>query len=208
MAPSTKTQAGWTPVRFTKTEPTTLDPSLLERVASGEPGAIETCLDSYGGLVWTLARRFCNTHADAEDAVQEIFADLWTHAGRFNPAIAAEKTFIAMIARRRLIDRRRREGRAPRFSGLESAELAPSEDTSTAPVDIRDEAARIRELMGQLRPEQQKALRLSICDGLTHQDVAEAMNLPLGTVKTHIRRGLIAVRELAARGPGGEEVAS
>ena len=65
MAPSTRTEAGWTPARFRKTEPTTLDPTLLERVARGEPGAIETCLDSYGGLVWTLARRMCTTPADA-----------------------------------------------------------------------------------------------------------------------------------------------
>lgn len=204
MAPSTRTETGWTPVRLKKTEPTTVDSTLLERVAQGEPGAIETCLDSYGGLVWSLARRFCQTHADAEDAVQEIFADLWTHASRFDSSIAAEKTFIAMIARRRLIDRRRREGRAPRFAGLESAELAPTTDTTSASVEVMDEAARIRELMGRLRPEQQRALKLAICEGMTHQAVAEAMDLPLGTVKTHIRRGLIAVRELAHGGEHGE----
>ena len=58
-----------------------------------------------GGLVWSLARKFLRSHADAEDAVQEIFVDVWRSAARFDPAIASETTFVAMIARRRLIDR-------------------------------------------------------------------------------------------------------
>ncbi|MEZ6197821.1 MAG: sigma-70 family RNA polymerase sigma factor [Planctomycetota bacterium] len=186
-----------------------MEASLLQSIARGEAGAVERCLDAYGGLVWSLARRFADNRADAEDAVQEIFADVWANAGRFDPSIASETTFVAMIARRRLIDRRRRDGRVPRFSSLESAEFAAVPEEPQRAAELRDEASRIRDLFGRLRPEQQQALRLSICEGLTHQGVSETMGLPLGTIKTHIRRGLIAVRELliGAQSPteGGAE---
>src|SRR5678816_3425476 len=85
--------------------------SLLGRVAAGVPGAVDECIARYGGLVWTLARRFSSNSADAEDATQEIFLDLWRSAARFDPIAASETTFVALIARRRLIDRRRRRQR-------------------------------------------------------------------------------------------------
>jgi hypothetical protein len=61
----------------------------LERIAAGDPLAVEGCLEKYRGLVWSIARRFAGNHADAEDAVQEVFIELWQHAGRFNSAMAA-----------------------------------------------------------------------------------------------------------------------
>src|SRR5215813_10857739 len=85
--------------------------ALLARVAGGDPGAVRDCLARYGGLVWSIARRF--EGGDAEDAVQEIFLDLWRSAARFDPQIASEPAFVAMIARRRLIDRRRTRQRRP-----------------------------------------------------------------------------------------------
>src|SRR5262245_66294972 len=85
--------------------------SLLARVAEGDAIAVRECIARYGGLVWSIARRF--ELADAEDAVQEIFLDLWKSAARFDPNIASETAFIAMIARRRLIDRRRTRKRRP-----------------------------------------------------------------------------------------------
>ncbi|MCX5746449.1 MAG: sigma-70 family RNA polymerase sigma factor, partial [Proteobacteria bacterium] len=90
--------------------PATVTP-LLARVAVGDRGALRECLDRYGGLVWSIARRF--EASEAEDAVQEIFVDLWKSAVRYDPEVASEPTFIAMIARRRLIDRRRSRGRRP-----------------------------------------------------------------------------------------------
>ncbi len=87
--------------------------STLLRIAAGDPDAPRACIARHGALVWALARRESGgCHADAEDLVQEIFIDLWAHAGRFDPAVASEATFVALIARRRLIDRRRRLGRA------------------------------------------------------------------------------------------------
>ena len=82
--------------------------SILERIAAGDANAVQECMDLYGNLVWSLARRFTRSAAEAEDAVQEVFLDVWKSAARFDAKRASEKTFVAMIARRRLIDLLRR----------------------------------------------------------------------------------------------------
>ena len=170
--------------------------SILSRVAAGEPGAINECMQRFHGLVWSLARRMGAGAADAEDAVQEIFIDLWKSAERFDPSIASETTFVAMIARRRLIDRGRRRMRRP--------EAAMIEETVSAPPPMNDaselkDAARIAEdAMRTLRPEQQRVLQLAIHHGCSHEQIAASTGLPLGTVKTHARRGLIRLRQALA----------
>ena len=92
---------------FTKVgrEPDRLSRSPLQRVADGDGDAIKICIDAYGSIVWSLARRMTTNNEEAEDAVQEIFIDLWKSAERFDPQQGSEVTFVAMIARRRLIDR-------------------------------------------------------------------------------------------------------
>ena len=82
--------------------------TILQSVADGNAAAVDECLGKYGGLVWSLARRLCPRHEDAEDAVQEIFVEIWRNAAKFDPEIASEATYVTMIARRRLIDRYRR----------------------------------------------------------------------------------------------------
>ena len=91
--------------------------SILERIAGGDERAVKECLDRYGNLVWSIVRRM-TAPADAEDAVQEIFVDLWKSAGRFEPERSSEAGFIAMIARRRMIDRLRSEERRPQNSPI------------------------------------------------------------------------------------------
>ena len=92
--------------------------SILARIAAGDPGAVEECMDRYGGLVWTLARRWSASDADAEDAVQEVFLTLWKNASRFDETKSSEKTFITMITRRRLIDRIRHSKRRPQLQAF------------------------------------------------------------------------------------------
>lgn len=147
------------------------------------------CLDQYSGLVWSLARRLCP--AEAEDAAQDAFIALWKSAARFDPSVASESTFVAMIARRRLIDRARSRARAP-----QSAALSEALPAATRADDLRDEAAIAARAINQLSPDQQRAVKLSVYRGLSHEQIAQATGMPLGTVKTHIRRGLIRVREL------------
>jgi RNA polymerase sigma factor (sigma-70 family) len=76
-------------------------PYLLQRVAAGDKSAVRDCIDRFGGLVWALARRMSPGAAEAEDAVQEIFMDLWRSSARFDPTIASEPAFVTMVARRR-----------------------------------------------------------------------------------------------------------
>ncbi|MBL8761352.1 MAG: sigma-70 family RNA polymerase sigma factor [Phycisphaerae bacterium] len=172
-----------------------MEEPLLQRVARGDEAAVRACLDRFGGLVWSLARRMTPTHAEAEDAVQEILVEVWKSAHRYDPGVASESAFVAMIARRRLIDRRRRAGRRLDKNGLPETEPAASEPTEVT-ADEREAAGTAMLAMSRLSDEQQRVLRLSLVRGMSHERIAGATGLPLGTVKTHARRGLIRLREL------------
>ncbi|MCW5766599.1 MAG: RNA polymerase sigma factor [Phycisphaeraceae bacterium] len=169
-------------------------PGILQRIAEGNRDAARELIDRYGGLVHALARRFLFDQAEVDDAVQEVFIALWQSAERFNPAIASEETFVAMVARRRLIDRRRRAQR--RNQGRVEAEISsmPSENHAPSP-EVSEQARRALDLIRTLRPEQQTVLRMSLVQGLSHEQISKLTGMPLGTVKTHVRRGLIALRE-------------
>lgn len=183
--------------------------TTLERIARGEEAAVQDCIDRFGNLVWSLARRLSSGQSDAEDAVQEIFLDVWRSAPRYDPALASEATFIAMIARRRLIDRRRRQSRRPE----EVSAPAPSEmyadhrEEGIEALALSDEAEKARAAFDALSAEQQRVLQLSLQYGLSHQRISEATGLPLGTVKTHARRGLMRIRQALQQheGVGGRE---
>lgn len=168
--------------------------TILKRIASGNSPAVQECLDTYGGLVWSLALRMLPNADEAEDAVQEIFIDIWKNAERFDEAQASETTFIAMIARRRLIDRLRKDNRQPNVDSLDDILAEPEGNDQDMQTCI--EAKEAAKLMKGLRPEQRQILHLSIVQGFSHQEIADALKMPLGTVKTHARRGLIEVREL------------
>lgn len=160
------------------------------------------CITRYGGLVWSLARRFLGNSSDAEDAVQDVFIELWKNAARYDPLRSSESTYITMIARRRLIDRKRRAGRAPPPQSLPDEATAAREGTTR--IEIEDEAAKAAAVLNELREDERRVIQMAVYQGLTHEEIAAATGLPVGTVKTHIRRGLIRVRErLAAGGRGG-----
>jgi len=145
--------------------------------------------------VWSLARRMLRNSHEAEDAVQEIFVDVWKNADRFDATISSETTFIAMLARRRLIDKIRFAQRRLSPDSLDDVLLEPF-NRADKTLETSIEAEQAAEAMRTLRPEQQQVLRLSIVEGMSHQEISEATGLPLGTVKTHARRGLLQVREL------------
>lgn len=167
---------------------------LLHRVASGEEAATRELIARYGGLVYSLARRFCYEPGDVEDAVQEIFLAIWKSAARFNEAIGSEETFVSMVARRRLIDRRRRVQR--RIQPNADADVVqPAAKPENPQAEQNEQASRALAAMATLRPEQQLVLRLTIIQNLSHDQVAKMTGMPLGTVKTHARRGLLALRE-------------
>jgi RNA polymerase sigma-70 factor (ECF subfamily) len=173
--------------------------SILQRIAGGDPDGVRECIDQYGALVWRLARRLSRTTADAEDATQEIFVQLWRQAARFDDSLGSEQTFVAMIARRRLIDRLRKTNAEPAMdSSIELLHcIATYEPCSTSETCI--EVRRAMEALAELRSEHRQVIELGILEGLTHAEIAKRLGLPLGSVKSIIRRGLMCVRERMAR---------
>ena len=167
---------------------------LLPRVAGGDATAVAECLERYKNLIWSLARRSCPDLESAEDAVQDIFLKLWKIADRFDASIASETTFVAMIARRSLIDMSRKKSwKMTNTVELDSFSSVEMEAAHRA--ELKDEAAKAAMLLDQLPEDQKQVIRLSVYDGLSHSRIAEATGLSLGTVKTHIRRGLSKLRQ-------------
>lgn len=167
--------------------------SILARVARGDSAAVRHCIEEFGGLVWSIARRMTRSRADAEDAVQEIFVDVWRSAARFDASQGSEKVFVTTIARRRLIDRIRRNRAELLMDGdeaLEDVRFAVSGHHG----EIRSDAERAASAIGRLRPEQRRVMRMGLVEGMTHSEIAAATGMPLGTVKTLMRRGLIQAR--------------
>ena len=170
--------------------------SILSRVAAGEPGAINECMQHFHGLVWSLARRMGAGAADAEDAVQEIFIDLWRTAARYDVSRTSEAGWVAMIARRRLIDRARRRERLPVLESIPDDFDVASE--SERDLDREWRAEQARAILRELPDSQRRMLELSLVHGKTHDEIARETDTPLGTVKSHIRRGLQRARDLLA----------
>jgi RNA polymerase sigma factor (sigma-70 family) len=168
---------------------------LLPQIATGNPTAVEAFLQRHSGMVWGLARRFCRSAEDAEDATQEIFVDAWKSAARYQESAGSEVTFLMTIARRRLIDRARRMGRriAPELLEDAGTIVSPQQPDKA---EIHDEVARAQQALEQLRPEQREVLDMALGHGRTHQEISTAIGIPLGTVKSHARRGLLRLREM------------
>jgi RNA polymerase sigma factor (sigma-70 family) len=177
----------------------TFTSDILPKVAAGKVRAMEQCIVKHGGIVWTIIRRYLKDQAEAEDLVQEVFTEIWKKASAFNPAIAAESTFVGMIARRRAIDFLRRQGRQPCFETLDAAESLAHDPWETSTVTRDPEA--VRSSLASLPADTRELFHLFFDNGFTHPEIAEKTGLPLGTIKTRLRRGLITLRELLQR-PG------
>lgn len=134
-----------------------------------------------------LARRHLRD-AEVDDAVQDAFISLWQSAHRYDPSLSEEATFVAMIARRRILDRFRRDRDAKRTERGEP--LLVEAPTAESSPDCRRAVAALEEL-----PEARRTvLLLSIGNDLSHGEIAERTGMPLGTVKSHFRRGLDLLR--------------
>jgi RNA polymerase sigma-70 factor (ECF subfamily) len=169
---------------------------VLERIAAGDESAVRQCMDQYGGLVWTLARRFSESVVDAEDASQEIFLEIWKSAARFDPTRGSEALFITTVARRRLIDRLRARNRRPPTEAYdeEAADADLAAHDSAEPRFFAAEIDAAKAALAELDAGEREALLLGIVEGMTHSEIATRTSRPLGTVKTQLRRGLEKVR--------------
>ncbi|MCU0749688.1 MAG: sigma-70 family RNA polymerase sigma factor [Akkermansiaceae bacterium] len=166
---------------------------ILPRLAAGDARAMRDCIDRYGSLVWGIVRRSIKDTTEAEDLVQEVFTEIWKKAGFFDPRVASETTYVGLIARRRSIDHLRRQGRQPGFETLEAAESIPTPHAAASSIACDPET--IKSSVAALPEDTRQLFQLFFEDGFTHPEIAEKTGLPLGTVKTRLRRGLISLRE-------------
>lgn len=182
-----------TPCVTTKDEHSSYESGLLARVAGGDELAMEDCIRTYGPLVRTIVQRRVRNLTEADDLIQEIFTEVWRSAGRHDPSLAAEAGFIAVIARRRSIDLLRREQRLPEIESLTSS--AEFEAPSEIPGRELDREA-LWLALDRLPEETRRLFVLHFEQGMTHGEIAELTGLPLGSVKTRLRRGLIEARSM------------
>ena len=170
----------------------------LLRLARGEPGAAEACVDAYGPLIQGLARKLLPGGADVDDLVQEVLVELWRTADRFDPARASDRGYVAMLTRRRVIDRRRRNERRPKLVSFESEAGDRSGDDHRR-IEGRLEAAPAVEALARLSEEKRRWILMAVIEGFSHSEIAAETGSPLGTVKSGIRRGLIQMRRWLER---------
>lgn len=183
--------------RIVNPQVSTAPEPILPRLAMGEPRAMNECITRHGALVWGIVRRSVKDSTAAEDLVQEVFTEIWKKAAFFDPAVASETTFIALVARRRSIDFLRRQGRQPDFEPLEAAGSIPAASAPAPSLNCDPEA--VKSSVATLPDETRQLFRLFFEDGFTHPEIAEKTGLPLGTVKTRLRRGLLTLREQLRR---------
>lgn len=168
--------------------------------------ALRELYKRYSGLVYSLARAIVDNDADAEEVVLDTFMKVWREAGRFDPARGSVRSWITTIARSRALDRirsRKRHRKALERSaatnqhGL-SVPLSPAGDAEKD-LERRLGRDRLTRWLGDLPPEQKEALELAYLGGLSHTEIAQQLDTPLGTVKTRIRTALLSLRAKAAQ---------
>lgn len=175
--------------------------SLLQRIAVGDRTAVDDCIKQYGGLIWSIGKRYLCDNGDLEDATQEVFIELWQQAGRFDPKLGTEVSFVALIARRRMTDRLRRSNAGANNLLVQSIDdhqmMDQVSDCEASQVDVMVWGEEIRQTancLAKLDSVRRKILVLHLRDGQSHRKIADLLKLPLGTIKSHARRGLLQVQ--------------
>ena len=175
----------------------TPDPALLERMTRGDAGAFGQLYDRHAKGVYSLALRVLRDPQDAEEVVQEVFAQSWRLAGRYDPRRATVAGWLTMQAKSRAIDRLRgRQSRPQRVSDAADS-LTDLPDPAAGPDACAlqaDDARRLRHALLALPALQRTTIELAYYEGLTHTEIADRLEQPLGTVKTRIRQGVLTLR--------------
>ena len=173
----------------------------MAAIARGERGAVERLYDAYSPTVFAIALRVLRDRAAAEELLNDVFVEVWTHRERFDATRGSVASYLATLTRSRGIDRlranRRRAG-AP----IDERTMAAPAPTPEEPTGGEDRQRTVAAL-ARLTPDQRSALELAYFEGLSHSEVAARLERPLGTVKTHIRQGLIQLRDLLRMGREG-----
>ncbi|MGO4298848.1 sigma-70 family RNA polymerase sigma factor [Leifsonia sp. RAF41] len=165
--------------------------SLITDLRSGDVSAIERLYQRWGRLVYTLALRSLGNVSDAEDVTQQVFVSAWQSRNGFNPDRGKLSTWLMAITRHKIVDAY--EARAKRQRELEALMESVYLQSMSWTDQIADSVEMSQELE-RLEPVAQQIMRLAFYDRLTHTQIAAQMDLPLGTVKSHIRRSLLRLR--------------
>jgi RNA polymerase sigma-70 factor (ECF subfamily) len=176
------------------------DHDALERMARGEHEAAAELYDRHGRLVYSLALRILRDQGDAEDVVQEVFSQAWRQASRYQASRGNVAAWLMNLTRSRAIDRLRSRRARPELMA-DDARATEMPDLGQ-PVDEQlahsGQAAQIRAALEELSLLQRVAIELAFYEGLAHVEIAERLELPLGTVKTRIRQGLLKLKDRLA----------
>lgn len=176
------------------------DHAALERMAHGDHEALAELYDRHGRLVFSLALRILRDQSDAEDIVQDVFSQAWRQAARYESSRGNPVAWLLNLTRSRAIDRLRGRRARPDTAAADPSSLDLPD--LSQPVDeqiVRShQAAQIRAAVDELSVLQRVAIELAFYEGLTHVEIADRLELPLGTVKTRIRQGLLKLKDRLA----------
>jgi len=177
------------------------DREMIERIGRGDQSAFSALYDRLSRPLYSLALRILGDAGDAQDALQDVFLQIWSRAATYNPEQSTVFSWTVLLTRSRVIDRLRARKRRLRVvdsaTGDEDADVADASTMESAAdtADKNDEAARVRSVLNNLPSEQREAIELAFFGHLTHHEIAARLGEPLGTIKARIRRGLLKLRE-------------
>lgn len=173
------------------------DQAALARMARGDDGGLAELYDRHSRMVYSLALRILQDRAEAEDIVQEVFTQAWNQAARYDTSRGAVAAWLVMLARSRAIDRLRAKRARPDNTADQGALLNIPD--RGLPQDVRllsaEQVKKLQTALQELPALQRVALELAYYEGLTHAEIAEKLEEPLGTVKTRIRQAVLRLRE-------------
>ena len=174
----------------------------MQLVQQGDPRAFELLYDRHGGAAFSLAYRMTGNRTAAEDVSQEAFLSIWRSRVRYQPERGSVRNWVLGIVHNRAIDALRRnlvhERRRSAVEDLEERQEAP--ELTEVEVARRDEARHVRSALESLPEEQRRTIELAYFGGFSHSQIAEMLEMPIGTVKGRMRLGLEKMRQQLAGG--------
>jgi RNA polymerase sigma-70 factor (ECF subfamily) len=169
---------------------------LLEKVAQGDQAAFSDLYDVLSSRVLGLIIRVLKDHSQSEEVTQEVFLEVWQTAARFDSNKGGAATWILTMAHRRAVDRvRSSQSSRDRDTKIGIRDYAPDYDNVADTVEVRVEHERVSKALARLTELQRQAVTLAYYGGYSHSEVASILSVPIGTVKTRLRDGMIRLRD-------------